>query len=213
LSKLGDKSKEVQLRALNDLIPTLQDVPNPGLGAMRPDFLAIPNDGKGSIFYGDFTSIHPTAKSYSKETLNDLVNVAKEDVQFFEDGLKSRFDRCDQHWVAKKVEEKKAKYQFISDLVNLKSNSKGNRNKKMVFVPAVVTHNGQLNFELFDFIEHVVKRFRRLQFKKFDINGRTIQERVSSFRIGFKNSLVFSLANSWGNQLRWGVVRGGINPG
>ena len=81
----------------------------------------------------------------------------------------------------------------------------------MVFVPAVVTHNGQLNFELFEFIEKVTMRYKRLQSNSFDINGKSVQERVSEFRIAFKNSLVFALVSKWACQLRYGVV--GVNMG
>ena len=122
-------------------------------------------------------------------------------------GLQSRFDRADLTTVAKAVDKKRAKYQLISDLANLNSRT-GKKHKQMEFIPAVVTHNGQLNFELFNFIENVTTRFRRIDKNRFDIDGLDARQRVSNFRLGFKNSLVFSLASNWGNQLRWGVLRG-----
>ena len=210
LSTATDKSREGQLQLLNDLLPTLPDVPHSDKGAMRPDFLAVPSDGLGSSYIGDFTSIQPSSGTYLHDSLKDLVALAKIDIEMSSmhfSGLQSRFDRADLTTVAKAVDKKRAKYQLISDLANLNSRT-GKKHKQMEFIPAVVTHNGQLNFELFNFIENVTTRFRRIDKNRFDIDGLDARQRVSNFRLGFKNSLVFSLASNWGNQLRWGVLRG-----
>ena len=209
LSSTADKSKEGQMHALNTFIGTLPDVPNSDLGAIRPDFLAVPEDGKGSSFCGDFTSIHPTASSYIKDALADLVIIANNEIELFGDGLSSRIDSNDQKIIAEAVNRKNEKYALIAELANLRGFSK-NASKKMVFVPAVVTHHGQLNYELFSFIENCTLRYRRIQREVVDIDGLTLQQRVSDFRVGFKNSLIFSLASNWGNQLKWGVLRGSV---
>jgi hypothetical protein len=208
-----DKSREGQMAALNDLIATLPDVPHNDQGAIRPDFLAVPNDGYGSSYCGDVTAIQPSCASYLKDSLADLVAVATIDIEMSSmkfNGVQSRFDRTDLTTVAKAVERKKDKYQLVSELANLRSNTY-KRNKTMEFIPAVVTHNGQLNFEFFTFIENITTRFRRIDKSRFDIDGLDAQQRVSNFRLGFKNSLIFSLASNWGNQLRWGVLKGCTN--
>ena len=137
--------------------------------------------------------------------------LAKTEVELYSNGFHSKVDRVNQHCVQAAVNKKCDKYQFISDLVNLRSKVRAKNKNKMVFVPAVVTHNGQLNFELFEFIEKVTMRYKRLQANSFDINGKSVQERVSEFRIAFKNSLVFALVSKWACQLRYGVV--GVNEG
>ena len=205
-----DKTREGQMAALNVLVQSLPDVPRSDLGSIRPDFLAVPNDGKGSSYCGDFTAIQPSCDTYIKDSLSDLIALATIDIEMsgmnFR-GLQSRFDRVDSTTVAKAVDKKKDKYQLISDLANLRSCT-ARRSRPMEFIPAVVTHNGQLNFELFTFIENVTTRFRRIDQSRFDIDGLDAQQRACNFRLGFKNSLIFSLASNWGNQLRWGVLRG-----
>jgi hypothetical protein len=201
------------MAALNNLLSTLPDVPHSEVGAIRPDFLAVPNDGKGSSYCGDFTSIHTSASSYRQDSLRDLMAIAKIDIEMSGmdfSGAQSRFDRADQAPVAAAVKRKKDKYQFISDLANLRSRV-SRKHQAMQFVPAVVTHNGQLNYELFNFIEDCTTRFRRIDKFRFNIDGLDARQRVSNFRVGFKNSLIFSLASNWGNLLNWGVVRGCVS--
>ena len=134
---------------------------------------------------------------------------ANNEIELFGDGLSSRIDSNDQKVIAEAVKRKNDKYALIAELANLRGHSKNN-SKKMVFVPAVVTHHGQLNYELFSFIENCTSRFRRIDREVVDVDGLTPQQRVSDFRIGFKNSLIFSLASNRGNQLKWGVLRGSV---
>jgi hypothetical protein len=213
MEQATDKSREGQIAALRELLASLPDVPHSEVGAIRPDFLAVPNDGKGSSYCGDFTSIHTSAASYRNESLRDLAAVAKIDIEMSGmsfSGALSRFDRSDQGAVAGAVQRKKDKYQLISDLANLRSKV-SRKHQVLQFIPAVVTHNGQLNYELFSFIENCTTRFKRIDKDRFDINGLDARQRVSNFRVGFKNSLIFSLASNWGNQLRCGVVSGCVS--
>ena len=89
-------------------------------------------------------------------------------------GLSPSICSTDNKAIAKVVDKKVKKYALIGDLVNLQSKSK-TKVSKLKFVPAVVTHSGQLNYELFSFIENCTNRFKRLQKTTFDIDGRSLQ--------------------------------------
>ena len=97
-------------------------------------------------------------------------------------------------------------YGLITKLSNLKAATRG-RQQRTIFVPAIISQRGEMSYELVDFIEHATGRFKRRQRKVFDIDGRTLAQRVARFRTSFKDSLMKSLFSGVGftNALSWGA--------
>jgi hypothetical protein len=175
-------------------------------GAIRPDVLLAPLNGKGEDIYIDGSAIHTSCDSYIKKQLKSLEARCKDDIALFkEDSRPSAFTE-NTPAVAAVAKKKFKKYGLIASLINLQVAAKHSTRGGRV-IPAIVSHRGEIGGDLLNFIEQCTNRFKGLQARTFDINGLSIAQRTSDYRRDFKNSLMINLASNWGSMMSCGFAK------
>jgi hypothetical protein len=200
-------SAQDRVQAVREVLSTLPRMEPTEAGAIRPDVLLFPLNGKGKQLILDGKVTHGTCTTQIDAQEKFFSAKAVQVVTLFADGLAPSEQDGDSPAVAKAVREKREKYGLVADLINLEVAAKL-ANTQAEVIPAVITHRGEMSGAILDLIEHLTSRFRSVARHSFDIDGRTVVQRVSDFRRDFKTSLMVQLASRWGSMLAWGFARG-----
>jgi len=198
-----------QKEAVDAVVNGIPRRPHDIAGSIRPDGRYIPGNYKGTVIIGDARQIHSTADSYCRRQYKSMIKEFWKAYKLWKDGSILQRQEVNTPIVTSAANQKHRMYDTIADLINLQVNINSSALPTKM-VPLVVSHRGEFGRETIDFINHLTAKFRHNSRKLFDIDGKTLTQRVSHFQLAFKNSLIAKVATGHARMLRTAHFSGPI---
>jgi hypothetical protein len=170
---------------------------------LRADAFLEPKDGNGGTILIDASITHITAKSALQSSLKYFTNELQTEREDYKNNMPTPLLQklTNSPQVVATAKKKDDKYALIERLMNLRVAIGNSGMRRVKFIPAIMSHRGELGGGLIDLIETCSARFKARERRQENIDGYTPAQATAAYRSNFKSSLLVALAKGWGAQL------------
>jgi hypothetical protein len=165
------------------------------------DVISVPLDGRGKSLGFDVTGIGDDTVATVNKQLSYHLGLQKQTDKLFATNYHLAPTAGQDSPVIKVAARNKKKiYGLIETLANIQASGFGPE-LPLKFVPAVITHRGEMGTDFLSSIEYCANRYKASLRVTPHIDGLTPAKGASNYRRQFKNDLCVQMAKGFGRQL------------